>query len=60
MGKDRNQDDPWTPEMVDSVASTMEKIFKVEEWEFNVEKRDRALAEINKLIAKSDNFNFYD
>jgi L-gulonate 3-dehydrogenase len=60
MGKDRNQDDPWTPEMVDSVASAMEKIFNVEEWEFNVEKRDRALAEINKLITKSDNFNFYD
>ena len=60
MGEDRNQDDPWTTEMVESVASAMEKIFKVEEWEFNVEKRDRALAEINKLIVKSDNFNFYD
>ena len=60
MGEDRNHDDPWTTEMVESVASAMEKIFKVEEWEFNVEKRDRALAEINKLIVKSDNFNFYD
>lgn len=60
MGKDRNQNDPWTPEMVESVAGVMEKIFKIDEWESNVEKRDRALAEINNLIANSDNFNFYE
>lgn len=60
MGKDRNQNDPWTSEMVESVAGAMEKIFKIEEWESNVEKRDRALAEIDKLTTKNDNFNFYD
>lgn len=60
MGKERKQDDPWTPELVESVAEQMEEIFQIQEWESNVEKRDRALAEINKLIAKSKNFNFYD
>ena len=54
MGEDRNQDDPWTTEMVESVASAMEKIFKVEEWEFNVEKRDRALAEITYDVEWAD------
>ncbi|MCX6428564.1 MAG: 3-hydroxyacyl-CoA dehydrogenase [Actinobacteria bacterium] len=60
MGKERNQNDPWTPDLVEKVAEDMGEIFQVADWEANVEKRDRALAEINKLIATSKNFNFYE
>ena len=40
MGADRGQDDPWTPEMVDRVARSVEAAFPLEQWEEAVLWRD--------------------
>lgn len=43
MGFDRGQDDPWTDELVATVAADLHKALAPEHWEENVRSRDRAL-----------------
>ena len=59
MGLERGQDDPWTPELINSVAEGVEPTFPNNDWSRNVRKRDKALMEITKLSKESRFFKFY-
>jgi L-gulonate 3-dehydrogenase len=50
MGLERGQNDPWTPDLVEEVASDMEKKFPVEKWEEDVLERDEALMRLTRLM----------
>jgi hypothetical protein len=50
MGLERGQNDPWTPDLVDEVASDIEKKFPVEKWEADVLERDEALMKLTRLM----------
>lgn len=50
MGLERGQDDPWTPDLVEKVASDMEKKFPVDNWEADVLARDEALMKLTRLM----------
>ena len=43
MGAERGQHDPWTPELVDKVASQRRALLPLEQWEARVRWRDRRL-----------------
>lgn len=43
MGAERGQHDPWTPDLVAHVASTVHESLPSQEWAANVSRRDRAL-----------------
>ena len=43
MGAERGQHDPWTPELVDTVAAARRAAVPLEQWEERVAWRDRAL-----------------
>lgn len=53
MGKNRGQNDPWTPEMINKVASAIEGKWKNDEWEENVLKRDIALMKLMSNIKEN-------
>lgn len=59
MGVERGQSDPWSDELVANVANHVEKIFVNEEWSENVNRRDRALMKLNRLMKDNKLFNFY-
>jgi 3-hydroxyacyl-CoA dehydrogenase len=50
MGLERGQNDPWTPDLVEEVASDIEKKFPVEKWEADVLERDEALMKLTRLM----------
>ena len=50
MGHERGADDRWTPDLVEKVASDMEKKFPVENWEADVLERDEALMKLTRLM----------
>ena len=50
MGHERGADDRWTPDLVEKVASDMEKKFPVENWEADVLERDKALMKLTRLM----------
>ena len=50
MGLERGADDRWTPDLVEKVASDMEKKFPVENWEADVLERDKALMKLTRLM----------
>ncbi len=58
MGALRGQDDPWTPELVQSVSEEIDSLFPVDQWSENVLQRDEALLELSKLIQSSTAFEF--
>jgi L-gulonate 3-dehydrogenase len=43
MGAERGQNDPWTPELVESVTAQRRSVLALEDWEQRVAWRDRAL-----------------
>jgi 3-hydroxyacyl-CoA dehydrogenase len=43
MGRERGQDDPWTPELVAAVAAERRALLPMEQWEARVAWRDQAL-----------------
>jgi 3-hydroxyacyl-CoA dehydrogenase len=43
MGEERGQDDPWTPELVSTVAAELERMLPTGDWERFVEERDLAM-----------------
>lgn len=57
MGKERGQDDSWTPELVDKVSDSIESKWKNEDWEENVLKRDIALMKLLSNIKKDPTLN---
>jgi 3-hydroxyacyl-CoA dehydrogenase len=59
MGVERGQGERWSDELVAIVAQSIEKIFHNEDWVKNVNKRDRALMKLTRLMRESDGFNFY-
>jgi L-gulonate 3-dehydrogenase len=59
MGADRGQSEPWSDELVKKVAASMEGVFPNNEWLENVNRRDRALMKLNRLIKDNWYFNFY-
>ncbi len=46
MGAERGQNDPWTPELVDEVASQRRAVLPLDQWEDRVAWRDRALMQL--------------
>jgi hypothetical protein len=52
MGLERGQDDPWSDELVDQVSNSIEKKWKVDDWEENVMRRDLALMKLVKYISQ--------
>ncbi len=48
MGKERGQDDPWTPELVAKVEAQRRASLPLEQWEERVAWRDRALMNVVK------------
>lgn len=59
MGVERGQGERWSDELVAIVAQSIEKIFHNEDWAKNVNKRDRSLMKLTRLMKDSDMFNFY-
>lgn len=49
MGKERGQDDPWTPELVAEVEAQRRGVLPIDQWEERVAWRDRALMKVVKL-----------
>jgi L-gulonate 3-dehydrogenase len=43
MGKERGQDDPWTPELVEQVEQQRRSLLPLDQWEQRVNWRDREL-----------------
>jgi len=50
MGVERGEDSPWTPDLVEKVASDMEKKYPVDNWEEDVLERDEALMKLTRLM----------
>jgi 3-hydroxyacyl-CoA dehydrogenase len=48
MGAERGQDDPWTPELVARVASSVHESLPSQEWAVHVSRRDRALMRLEQ------------
>ncbi|MCV7175286.1 hypothetical protein CG716_26220 [Mycolicibacterium sphagni] len=48
MGAERGQHDPWTPELVERVATSIERGLPADEWDQQVLQRDAALAELER------------
>ncbi|GAA2082492.1 3-hydroxyacyl-CoA dehydrogenase [Actinomadura alba] len=48
MGAERGQDDPWTPDLVARVASSVHESLPAEEWAEHVSRRDRALMRLER------------
>lgn len=49
MGADRGQNDPWTPELVEDVASQRRQSLPLENWDDRVAWRDRRLMALNRF-----------
>jgi 3-hydroxyacyl-CoA dehydrogenase len=49
MGAERGQHDPWTPDLVEKVATAIERGLPRSEWEAQVERRDEALIELERV-----------
>jgi hypothetical protein len=45
MGKERGQDDPWTPELVEEVTRQRRALLPLDQWEERVAWRDQQLLE---------------
>ena len=57
MGAERGQHDPWTPELVETVAAARRAALPLEQWEERVAWRDRALmalARHRRLVASGN------
>jgi 3-hydroxyacyl-CoA dehydrogenase len=57
MGAERGQHDPWTPDLVATVASQRRQKLPLEDWESRVAWRDRRLMALNRLkqdLARED------
>jgi hypothetical protein len=59
MGVDRGQNERWSDELVEKVAASMDELFLNDKWTENVNRRDRALMKLNRLIKDNRYFNFY-
>ena len=51
MGKERGQVDPWTPDLVERVASELRERLPSDSWDINRRIRDQALARIVRALA---------
>lgn len=49
MGDERGQHDPWTPELVERVASVIERALPAEHWAQQVLRRDAALIALERV-----------
>lgn len=52
MGAERGQNDPWTPELVASVADELHAVQPLDQWDENVLRRDEKL--IRQVVAAAD------
>lgn len=57
MGKERGQNDPWTPELVARVEAQRREVLPLDQWQDRVAWRDRALMKVVKLRGESDDSN---
>ena len=57
MGKERGQNDPWTPELVAKVEAQRREVLPLDQWQDRVAWRDRALMKVVKLRGESDESN---
>lgn len=57
MGKERGQNDPWTPELVAKVEAQRREVLPLDQWQDRVAWRDRALMKVVKLRGESDDSN---
>ena len=48
MGAERGQDDPWTADLVETVAADLEERLPLSEWELQVIRRDEALVHLER------------
>ncbi len=53
MGRERGQNDPWTPELVAKVEAQRRAALPLDQWEERVAWRDRALMQVVKLRGES-------
>jgi 3-hydroxyacyl-CoA dehydrogenase len=49
MGAERGQHDPWTPDLVEKVAAAIEQGLPMEDWDKQVQRRDAALIELERM-----------
>lgn len=49
MGRERGQHDPWTPELVEQVASAVERGLPADDWAQQVRRRDAALIALQRV-----------
>jgi hypothetical protein len=49
MGAERGQNDPWTSDLVETVASQRREKLPLEKWDDRVAWRDRRLMALNRL-----------
>ena len=54
MGKERGQNDPWTPELVAKVEAQRRAALPLDQWEDRVAWRDRALMKVVRLRGESE------
>lgn len=54
MGADRGQHDPWTAELVATVAEDLHRSQPLEDWETNVARRDRKLMTLLAALQDAD------
>ena len=57
MGKERGQNDPWTPELVAKVEAQRREVLPLDQWQDRVAWRDRALMKVVKLRGESGESN---
>jgi L-gulonate 3-dehydrogenase len=61
MGAERGQHDPWTPDLVEKVAAAIERGLPMEDWEKQVQRRDAALIELERVRQRrADLFGAYE
>jgi L-gulonate 3-dehydrogenase len=61
MGAERGQHDPWTPDLVEKVAAAIERGLPIADWEKQVQRRDAALIELERVRQRrADLFGAYE
>lgn len=55
IGIERAQEDPWTPETIEQVATAVENSLPHRTWEENVRERDRGMIQLSSLLHSFQN-----
>ncbi len=55
LGIERNDENPWTPEIIERVATEIEQQLPHASWEENVRERDRAMIRLSAVLNRFEN-----